>query len=148
MTWHGSNVNEARALLQQQEGHGPTVSSRLGLIVYMPNSFSLSFAYARLPSHFIFPASVTQLFLHPPSSSVSLDPFLFFFIVMSNYMHHGRILGPPKSVAFFTLELFDYTLRCIVHTKMMNDEFKLNLYDFLSSVLHKSRYFEDVNVGN
>lgn len=65
MTWHGSNVNEARALLQQQEGHGPAVSSRLGLIVYMPTSFSLSFTYARLPSHFIFPASVAQLFLHP-----------------------------------------------------------------------------------
>lgn len=31
---------------------------------------------------------------------------------------------------------------------MMNDDFKLNLYEFLSTVLHKSRYFEDVDVGN
>lgn len=99
MTWHGSNVNEARALLQQQEGHGPAVNSRLGLIVYMPTSFSLSFSYAHLPSHFILPVSVAQLFFHPPSSSVSFDPFLLFFIVMSTYMHRSGVWD-KKSVAF------------------------------------------------
>lgn len=100
MTWHGSNVNEARALLQQQEGHGPAVSSRLGLIVYMPTSFSLSFSYAHLPSHFILLVSVAQLFLYPPSSSVSFDPFLLFFIVMSTYMHRSGVWDKKKVLLF------------------------------------------------
>lgn len=94
MTWHGSNVNEARALLQQQEGHGPAVSSRLGVIVYMPTSLCPHFL-----SISMFVCFLTLFSLRPSHSSSSIficqlqSAFLLFLCQVNCHVHLYALQG-------------------------------------------------------
>lgn len=89
MTWHGSNVNEARALLQQQEGHGPAVSSRLGVIVYMPTSFSLFFLLCSFAFSLHSPC-VCHIALPPSSILICLTRSSFALLHCHVHLHASQ----------------------------------------------------------